>query len=85
MALPAKPRTSSSIAGLPIYWQEATKPPKLERETWIDLFEVALMAKSNISRDFQSLVFFICRDSKKYILHAIMLQYFYPTIYCMTL
>ena len=32
MALQAEPRTSSSIAGLPIYWQEATKPPELEWE-----------------------------------------------------
>ena len=37
------------IAGLPFYWQEATKPPELEWEKWSDLFEVALMAKSNIS------------------------------------
>ena len=49
MALQAEPRTSSSIAGLPIYWQEATKLPELEREKWIDLFEVALLAKSSIS------------------------------------
>ena len=49
MALQAEPCTSSSIAGLPIYWQEPTKPPELEWEKWIDLFEVALMAKSNIS------------------------------------
>ena len=49
MALQAEPRTSSLIAGLPIYWQEATKPPELEWEKWIDLFEVALMAKRNIS------------------------------------
>ena len=32
MALQGEPRTSSSIAGLPIYWQEATKPPELEWE-----------------------------------------------------
>ena len=49
MALQLEPRTSSSIAGLPIYWQETTKPPELEWERWIDLFEVALMVKSNIS------------------------------------
>ena len=49
MALQAEPRTSSSIAGLPISWQEAAKPPELEWEKWIDLFEVALMAKSIIS------------------------------------
>ena len=49
MALQGEPRTSSSIAGLPIYWQEATKPPELEWEKWMELFEVALMAKSNIS------------------------------------
>ena len=49
MALQGEPRTSSSIAGLPNYWQEATKPPELEWEKWMELFEVALMAKSNIS------------------------------------
>ena len=48
MALQGEPRTSSSIAGLPIYWQEATKPPELEWEKWMELFEVALMAKSII-------------------------------------
>ena len=49
MALQGEPRTSSSIAGLPIYWQEATKPPELEWEKWMELLEVALLAKSNIS------------------------------------
>ena len=49
MALQAEPRTSSSIAGLPIYWQAATKTPEPEWEKWIEIFEVALMAKSNIS------------------------------------
>ena len=49
MALQAEPRTSSPIAGLPISWQEAAKSPDLEWEKWIDLFEVALMAKGNIS------------------------------------
>ena len=49
MALQAEQRTSSSIAGLPIHWQDATKLPELEWEKRIDLFEVALMAKSNIS------------------------------------
>ena len=49
MALQGEPRTSSSIAGLPFYWQKATKPPELEWEKWMELFEVALMAKSNIS------------------------------------
>ena len=49
MALQAEPRTSSSFAGLPIYWQEAAKPPELEWEKWMELFEVALRAKSNIS------------------------------------
>ena len=49
MALQAELRTSFSIAGLPIYWQEATKTPEMEWEKWIDLFEIALMAKSNFS------------------------------------
>ena len=38
-----------AIAGLPSYWTEASKAPTLEWEKWIDLFEVALMAKNNIS------------------------------------
>ena len=41
--------SNSSIAGLPFFWQEATKTPELEWEKWRDLFEVALMAKSNMS------------------------------------
>ena len=38
-----------AISGLPSYWTEASKAPTLEWEKWIDLFEVALMAKNNIS------------------------------------
>ena len=38
-----------AIAGLPSYWAESSKAPTLEWEKWIDLFEVALMAKNNIS------------------------------------
>ena len=38
-----------AIAGLPSYWAEASKAPTLEWGKWIDLFEVALMAKNNIS------------------------------------
>ena len=38
-----------AIAGLPTYWTDASKTPTLEWEKWIDLFEVALMAKNNIS------------------------------------
>ena len=30
MALQAEQRPSSSIAGLPIYWQDATKPAEIE-------------------------------------------------------
>ena len=39
----------SAIAGLPSYWADASKPHQLECEKWIDLFEVALIAKNNIS------------------------------------
>ena len=49
MALQDEQRTSSSIRAIPIYWQDDTKPPKLEWEKWIDLIEEALMAKSDIS------------------------------------
>ena len=51
MALREKDSNSSStaIAGLPIYWGDADKNPVLDWEKWIDLFEVALMAKNNIS------------------------------------
>ena len=38
-----------AIAGLPSYWTEAAKAPTLEREKCIDVFEVALKAKNNIS------------------------------------
>ena len=50
MALQAEPRGAAfSLAGLPNYIPDATKPLELELEKWIDLFEVALMAKNNIS------------------------------------
>ena len=51
MALLGEPTgvTFSEIAGLPTYWADASKSPKLEWEKWIDLFEVALTAKNNIS------------------------------------
>ena len=50
MALRAEPSGGSqAIAGLPTYWQDASKNPTLEWEKWRDLFEVALMAKNNIS------------------------------------
>ena len=42
-------QTSSAIAGLPIFWGDAAKAPPLELEKRTDLFEVALMAKSNKS------------------------------------
>ena len=38
-----------AIAGLPSYWTEASQAPTFEWEKWIDLFEVALMAKNTIS------------------------------------
>ena len=51
MALRASEQSGGpqAIAGLPSYWTEASKAPTLEWEKWIDLFEVALMAKNNIS------------------------------------
>ena len=41
--------TTQTIAGLPSFWADARKQPQPEWEKWIDLFEVALMAKKNIS------------------------------------
>ena len=51
MALRASEYTGGpqAIAGLPTYWTDAAKTPTLEWEKWIDLFEVALLAKNNIS------------------------------------
>ena len=51
MALRASEQSGGlqAIAGLPSYWTETSKAPTLEWRKWIDLFEVALMAKNSIS------------------------------------
>ena len=51
MALRASEQSGGpqAIAGLPSYRTEALKAPTLEWEKWIDLFEVALIAKNDIS------------------------------------
>ena len=50
MALRPEPSGGpQAIAGLPTCWRDASKNPTLEWEKWRDLFEVALMAKNNIS------------------------------------
>ena len=42
-------QTTATIAGLLRFWVDAGKQPQREWEKWIDLFEVALLAKDNIS------------------------------------
>ena len=53
MALRAKTSssssTSSSLAGLPVFWGDATTNPAMDWDKWLDLFQVALMAKYSIS------------------------------------
>ena len=50
MALRPEPSGGpQAIAGLPTYCQDASKNHTLEWEKWRDLFEVALMAKNNMS------------------------------------
>ena len=35
--------------GLPIFWQDAAANPLMEWDKWLDLFQVAMMAKYSIS------------------------------------
>ena len=51
MALRASEEGSSNspVPGLQYFWQEAEKPPTYEWEQWIQLFEVAVLARHSIS------------------------------------
>ena len=39
----------SHLVGLPVYWHEANSTPTMDWDKWLDLFQVAVMAKFSIS------------------------------------
>ena len=39
----------SHLVGLPVFWQEAAANPAMDWDKWLDLFQVAMMAKYSIS------------------------------------
>ena len=39
----------SHLVGLPVFWHDANTMPYMEREKWLDLFQIAIMAKYSIS------------------------------------
>ena len=39
----------SHLVGLPVYWHEASSTPTMDWDKWLDLFQVAVMAKFSIS------------------------------------
>ena len=41
--------SNSSVPCLHYFWQEADKTPSYEREQWVQLFEVAVLARHPIS------------------------------------
>ena len=41
--------SSSRLVGLPVFWSDATSNPAMDWDKWLDLFQVALMAKYSIS------------------------------------
>ena len=41
--------SSSHLAGLPVFWSDATTNPTMDWDKWFDLFQVAMMAKYSIS------------------------------------
>ena len=50
MALRAEEDNSNSpLPGLSYFWQEAEKPPGYDWEQWVQLFEVAVLARHSIS------------------------------------
>ena len=50
MALRAEEDNSNSpLPGLSYFWQEAEKPPDYDWEQWVQLFEVAVLARHSIS------------------------------------
>ena len=51
MALRAEEDNSNSpLPGFSYFWQEAEKPPGYDWEQWVQLFEVAVLARHSISR-----------------------------------
>ena len=40
--------SSSHLVGIPVFWQEAAANPTMEWDKWLDLFQVAMMAKYSI-------------------------------------
>ena len=56
MAMPANSENSSvqtssltHLVGLPVFWHDADENPTMEWDKWVDLFQVAAMAKYSIS------------------------------------
>ena len=50
MALRAEDDNSNSpLPGLNYFWQDAEKPPSYDWEQWVQLFEVAVLARHSIS------------------------------------
>ena len=41
--------SNSPLPGLSYFWQEAEKPPGYDRQQWVQLFEVAVLARHSIS------------------------------------
>ena len=41
--------SNSPLPGLSYFWQEADKPPGYDREQWVQIFEVAVLARHSIS------------------------------------
>ena len=41
--------SSSQLVGLSVLWSDATANPAMDWDKWLDLFQVALMAKYSIS------------------------------------
>ena len=39
----------SHLVGLPVFWQEAAANPAMEWDKWLDLFQVAMVAKYSVS------------------------------------
>ena len=50
MALRAEENNSNSLSpGVGYFWQETEKPPGYDWEQWVQLFEVAVLARHSIS------------------------------------
>ena len=39
---------SSNLVGVPVFWGDATSNPAMDWDKWLDLFQVAVMAKYSI-------------------------------------